>query len=133
MKRLSLLLIIFLLASVVTAGDSVITSFTISPQGDMAVLEWESGLEGNLLKYKIERSPNNISFTMIHEVLPTGNFSQYQYIDNDVMKSTSQRVYYYRIKMVFADGTFVYSETKSVTLSFSGFQETWGSIKAMFR
>ncbi len=115
------------------AGDSVIESFTVSADGDKAILQWSSNIEGNLSKYKIERSEDGNIFTFIHQVLPEGNFSEYEYIDDDLMKNTSHRVYYYRIKMIFSDGTFAYSETKSVTLNFSGFQETWGSIKAMFR
>ncbi|NQS98051.1 MAG: hypothetical protein HQ591_06325 [candidate division Zixibacteria bacterium] len=133
MKKLNYIIIALALATAVIAGDSVIISFTIDSQGDMAILEWQSGVEGNLLKYKIERSPNNINYTFIEEILPQGNYTTYQYIDDDVMKTNSQRIYYYRIKMIFADGTYAYSEVKSVTLTFSGFQETWGSIKALFK
>ena len=133
MKKVSFIIIVIAFAAAAIAGDSVIISFTVNSQGDMAILDWQSGLEGNLFKYKIERSPNNINYTFIEEILPQGSYTAYQYIDNDVMKSNSQRVYYYRIKMIFADGTYAYSEVKSVTLTFSGFQETWGSIKALFK
>lgn len=128
-----LILSILLVTVAAFAGASVIASFSVSGQGDKAVLEWLSGIEGNLIKYKIERSENNLNFTAIQEIFPGGNFSSYQFIDDDVMKLSSQRIFYYRIKMIFADNTSAYSEVKSVTLSFSGLQETWGSIKAMFR
>ena len=132
MKKTVLVIAVTLIA-VVVAGSSVIETFSATPQGDQAVLEWVSGVEGNLVKYKVERSENNISFTSIQEVYPQGNYSNYMYIDDTIMKLTSLRVYYYRIKMIFADGSFDVSEVKSVTLTFSGLQETWGSIKAMFR
>jgi len=131
MKKL--LVIGTLLIASVLVWASVIETFTVSAQGDQARLQWNSGIEGNLTKYKIERSENNLNYTMVTEINPMGSFSLYQYLDDTIMKSSSQRVYYYRIKMVYADGNFDYSETASVTLSFSGLQETWGSIKAMFR
>ena len=114
------------------AVNSVITDFSAYGEGDRVVLNWTSGIEGNLNKYKIERSSNNQNFSHISDIAPEGDFFHYEYIDNDVLKS-SQRLFYYRIKMVFTDGTYTYSDTSSVTLQFSGIQETWGSIKAMFR
>jgi len=132
MKRIYILGVL-LLAAIVFAGSSVIETFTVTPQGDQAYLQWNSGIEGNLSKYKIERSVDNKTYTSIAEITPQGSFSLYQYIDDNIMKSTAQRIYYYRIKMIFTDGSFDYSDVVSVTLSFSGLQETWGSIKAMFR
>ena len=132
MKK-TILIIATMLIAVVIAGSSVIDTFTAEPDGDRAVLEWSSGIEGNLTKYKVERSEDNNSFTAIQEIYPQGNYASYEYIDDDIMKLTSHRVYYYRIKMIFADGTFDVSDVESVTLTFSGLQETWGSIKAMFR
>ncbi|MBC8277267.1 MAG: hypothetical protein H8E46_03485 [FCB group bacterium] len=132
MKKTVFVIAITLIA-VIVAGSSVIETFTVTSQGDQAVIEWVSGVEGNLLKYKVERSEDNKSFTSIQEVYPQGNYSNYVYIDDNIMKLTSQRIYYYRIKMIFADGSFDVSDVKSVTLTFSGLQETWGSIKAMFR
>ena len=115
------------------AGASVIETFTVNAEGDRAVLEWNSGVEGNLVKYKIERSEDSISFSYIYEITPQGDFSIYQYIDDDIMKQSSHRVYYYRIKMIYSNNTYDYSEVKSATLTFSGLQETWGSIKALFK
>lgn len=132
MKKTALVIAVTLIA-VIVAGSSVIETFTATPQGDQTVLEWFSGIEGNLVKYRVERSEDNKSFTSIQEIYPQGNYSNYMYIDDTIMKLTSLRIYYYRIKMIFADGSFDVSEVKSVTLSFSGLQETWGSIKAMFR
>lgn len=120
-------------AIIAFAGASVIETFTVNAEGDRAVLEWNSGIEGNLVKYKIERSEDNISFSYIYEMMPQGDFSIYQYIDDDIMKQSSHRVYYYRIKMIYSNNTYDYSEVKSATLTFSGLQETWGSIKALFK
>jgi hypothetical protein len=126
-------IIVIALCGLAVPTGSVLINFDVVPDGDKAILNWESGLELNLTKYKLERSADNKTFTLIAEVLPAGNFSQYEYIDDDIMKSYSNRIYYYRIRMIFGDGTYAYSDTKTVILNFSGLQETWGSIKAMFR
>ncbi len=115
------------------AVDSVITSFSVTADGDKAILEWVSGIEGNLAKYSVERSADGKVFSSIHDVFPQGNTVHYRYIDENPLKFYSQRLYYYRIKMLFSDGNFTYSEIESVSLNFNGLQETWGSIKAMFR
>jgi hypothetical protein len=124
---------LFLTLNLAWATDSVITDFTATSLGDKAQLEWTSGLEGNLIKYKVERSTDNQYFITLTDILPEGNYHTYIYIDDDIMKSSSQRLYYYRIRMIFADGTFCYSLVRSVNIQLSGLMETWGSIKAMFR
>jgi hypothetical protein len=113
--------------------DSVIVNFQVTSGGDYAILEWTSGVEAGLVKYKIERSIDNVSFSFVADVFPQGDNHTYTYTDDDVMKYTTQRLYYYRIKMLFTGNTFAYTPSESVLLAFSGFQETWGSIKAMFR
>lgn len=133
MKKITIVLLAGLFVLSAFAVDPVITSFTVTANGDEAILEWESGKELNLVKYKIERSSDNQNFTPVHDVFPRGDNSRYRYVDENPLKFSSHRIFYYRIKMLFADGSYVYSETKSVSLSFSGLQETWGSIKAMFR
>ena len=115
------------------AVDSVIVDFDAKGISDRAILEWTSGIEGSLALYKVERSDNGRSFISIDNVDPRGSNMEYQYIDTNPLDNGNQHIFYYRIKMVFADGSFTYSETKSATLTFSGLQETWGTIKAMFR
>lgn len=133
MKNFILPIFVLFLAVSAFAGESVITEFTVSADGEQAFLQWKSGIEGNLTKYKIERSIDSQTYSYIHETLPAGNNHTYTYYDDDLFKDYSQRIYYYRIKMTFADVTFCYSEVKSVQITLSGLAETWGSIKAMFR
>jgi hypothetical protein len=133
MKKIIFTIIILGLFIPVTAVDSVLLEFSVNADGDHAVVTWQSGIEGNLTKYKLERSTDGQIFNYIYEQPAQGNFTEYEYIDTDLYKFTSQRVYYYRIKMIFADGSYTYSEVQSVTIILSGLMETWGSIKAMFR
>ena len=133
MKNIIVIVFVLLFAVSIFAGGVVITEFTVNAVGDQALLQWTSGIEGNLTKYKIERSVDGQTFFYINETLPAGNNHVYIFYDDTLFKDSSQRLYYYRIKMTFSDGSFSYSEVKSVQVSFSGLAETWGSIKAMFR
>ncbi|MCX6640072.1 MAG: hypothetical protein NTW14_06265 [bacterium] len=125
----TLILVIFF-ATAFAAG--VITSFEARSEGDYAYLEWTSESESGLSVYRVERSLDALQFISVAEVEPTGDHSSYVYEDHDLVKS-STRTYYYRINALMKDGTNSFSSVKSVTLAFSGIQQTWGSIKALFR
>lgn len=116
----------------VAVSQGIITSFTATTKGDFVVLEWTSGPETGLDKYQVERSFDGLDFFPIADVFCTGANSTYIYEDHDIYKS-STRTYYYRIRAVMTDGSFSFSSVQSVTVSISGIQQTWGSIKALFR
>jgi hypothetical protein len=112
------------------AGADIL-EFTAEAQGDAISLNWRTGVEVNLHKFQVQRSINGTTYFTIGEVEPTGSYSEYHYLDN--LLSDSFRLYYYRLKIVDNSGAVSYSEVREVTISFSGIQQTWGSIKAMFR
>lgn len=126
----------FALGSLLIGGvvwaPGVIMTFSASNQGDSVTLEWSSGSEAGLSVYQIERSLDGLDFSTIAEVSPQGDNSTYIYEDHDLFKG-STRTYYYRIRAAMSNGTSSLSSVQSVTLSFSGIQQTWGSIKALFR
>ncbi len=123
--------ITLLLAGLVWA-PGVISSFSAYGEGDYVTLEWNSGSEEGLSIYQIERSLDGLDFSVINEVAPQGSNSSYVYEDHDLFKN-STRTYYYRIRASMNNGTSSLSSVQSVTLSFSNIQQTWGSIKALFR
>ena len=113
------------------AGADIL-EFTAESQGEGILLIWRTGIEFNLSTFEVQRSTNGTSFYSVAEVEPAGSYSEYQFVDNNLLKD-AMKTYYYRLKMVDINGTVTYSEVREVTMIFSGIQQTWGSIKAMFR
>ncbi len=113
-------------------AQGVFNSFTAGTQGDFAILEWTSGSENGLSEYQVERSLDGLDFITIDTVFPLGSNTTYIYEDHDLYKG-SNRTYYYRICALMNNGSRIYTSVESVTLSISGIQQTWGSIKALFR
>ena len=75
---------------------------------------WETQQEFNSSRFEIERAYDNASFQKIGSVLAAGTsntLKAYTFSDNS---NTSKNVSFYRIKMIDIDGTFAYSQTKSV-------------------
>jgi hypothetical protein len=123
--------LVMLIPLLVWAG-AVILEFTAEVQSNTVVLSWRTGVEMNLSIFQVQRSTNGSSFYSIGAVEPTGSYSQYQYVDDNLLKQ-SMRTYYYRLEMIDMDGTSSYSNVQQVIVIASGIQQTWGSIKAMFR
>jgi hypothetical protein len=108
-------------------------SFRAIPLIDHSRLEWNSGEETNLDAFIVERSSDGQSFMAVTRIESNGSYSEYSFTDSSPLDVDMNRSFYYRLKIIDHDGTFRYSETKEVTLTFSAVQQTWGSIKAMFR
>jgi hypothetical protein len=133
MKKRNLLIggLVVLIPLVLWAG-AVILQFTAEVQSNTVVLSWRTGVEVNLSEFQVQRSTTGTTFYSIGSVEPNGSYSEYQYVDDNLLKQ-SVRTYYYRLKIVDNDGTSTYSVVREVTIISSGIQQTWGSIKAMFR
>ncbi len=125
-------LTILLLFAATALAPSIITDFTAENGEDYVLLTWNSGTESGLSFYQIERSLDGIEFQAIGTMTPQGSNSSYEYEDHDLYKMTS-RTYFYRINATMTNGSSNYSSVAQVTLSFSGIQQTWGSIKSLFR
>lgn len=130
-KILTAFLVLALFAGLVWA-PGIINNFNAFAEDDYAVLEWDSGSEAGLSSFQVERSLDGLQFLNLASLPPQGDNSPYRYEDHDIYKS-SNRTYYYRIRAQMENGTSSLSSVQSVTLSFSGIQQTWGSIKALFR
>lgn len=78
-------------------------------------IAWQTEQEINSSRFEIERSYDNISFEKIGTVTAAGNSSllkSYSFTDNS---NSSNKASLYRIKMIDIDGSFAYSQVKSVT------------------
>ncbi|MCX7878179.1 MAG: hypothetical protein N2510_05985 [Ignavibacteria bacterium] len=131
-KLYKILAISFAVLTVIYASTEL-QYFTGKNETDSILLEWKTGLEHNLNRFEIERSasePNN--FVNIGSLNAIGNNSYY-YFRDQLSLQNSANVYYYRLKLVEHNGSYVYSQTITVTHVISSVRDTWGSIKAIFR
>jgi len=78
-------------------------------------LKWASATEQDFSHYEIERSRDGSNFEFLEKVNATGNNNLIQnYQTND--KNPWRGVSYYRLKMVDLDGSFEYSDQRSIVL-----------------
>lgn len=133
LKRVLVSLILAgVLASVAWAGVEVL-SLSVYPLGDHARVEWRTGQEIDFQKFVVERSPDGTNFFPVGQISARGSFSEYSFTDESPLDDERGRSFFYRLKTLNNDGTFGYTEIIEVSLNFSAVQQTWGSIKAMFR
>ncbi|MGN6163641.1 MAG: S8 family serine peptidase [Flavisolibacter sp.] len=87
--------------------------------GNAVVLNWKTGGEADVARYEIEVARGNdqlqaAQFVKIGEVVSGGNSTSmrtYSFTDSEAEKVGAQ---YYRLKIIDADGSFVYSEIRPV-------------------
>jgi hypothetical protein len=134
MRRLTILFFLILGLTLAAYAGAELLSFRVFPVVDHSQLEWSTGAEDGLRLFIVERSSDGSNYFSIGQVAGKGSYSQYHFSDSSPLDAIQEdRTFYYRLKIVDRDGTFRYSEVKEASLSFSDFQQTWGSIKAMFR
>lgn len=132
MKQYLIIFLVMISVAVLYAGGRVIRDFSVHTDDGRAILDWTSGVEAGLQSYEVQRSFDGSQFNAISHMDPSGDDHDYRYIDNDLFKGNISS-YYYRISGVLSDNKRYYSETRKITVSSSGINRTWGSIKAMFR
>lgn len=96
--------------------------FTAQKQGRGSVaLAWQTASEQNTSYFLVERSTDGSRYTPLGKVDAAGNSSSkqsYSFLD-DKTDSRMAR-YYYRLKMVDADGTFEYSPVRTILMKEKG-------------
>lgn len=83
-------------------------NFNVSLVQSKVVLQWSTGFETGLQSFDIERSNDGINFSTIGSVNATNTTSTAAYSFTDQSNTVIGR-YYYRLKMVDANGQFNYS------------------------
>jgi hypothetical protein len=131
-RKLLLILLTLAIAGICFASAEL-TSFRIYPVIDHSQLEWTTAIESDLQDFVVERSADGTTFLPVGRVTAKGSYSEYAFTDNSPLDVDMSRTFYYRLKMVDRSGAFQYSEVRTVSLTFTAVQQTWGSIKAMFR
>jgi hypothetical protein len=131
-RKLLLILFVLTLTGVCLAGAELL-SFRVYPVIDHCQMEWTTGVENDLQVFVVERSADGLEFSPVGHLNARGSFSDYTFTDASPLDVDMNRTFYYRIKLVDRNGAFQYSEVRTVSLTFTAVQHTWGSIKAMFR
>jgi hypothetical protein len=81
----------------------------------------------------MRRSPNsNDQFVRVHTALAHGVGQEYDFVDTQVFKSSSDKLDY-RLDAVYANGVREAVRTESVNYTSTAVRRTWGSLKAMFQ
>jgi hypothetical protein len=131
MKWTLTLLLVSLFSVVVANAEPQWEEFTLSAPHGQVIIEWTMADEAGCTSLVIERSTDGVEYFDIATFSPQGAGQLYRYIDTDVFKQTT-RTFHYRIRAEM-DEQFVLSEVKSIPLSINTVQQTWGSLKALFR
>ena len=90
-----------------------LTAFTASLNGNVVKLKWKTETEINNYGFYIERSADNITWSIIGFVEGNGNSNSpknYKYEDGNIQAGD----YYYRLKQVDTDGNFEYSKVVEI-------------------
>lgn len=94
-----------------------LSQFTAQLANEKVWLAWSTSQEENISHYCIERSYDNKNYEQAALFFPAeeiGSVNNYSY--KDPIKNTTGAVIYYRLKMVYKDGRFKYSETRFLRL-----------------
>jgi hypothetical protein len=137
MKKLVLLFAILLLTcSMLMAWDGF-TYVVANEHGTVVRVSWQAKDEHTVDYYEVYRSRVGSSNLEIRaSVTALGMGASYVFQDNMFSKASeySDYSFNYSVKAVFKDYSYKFSEKVLVSISnLSVSQQTWGSIKAMFR
>jgi hypothetical protein len=118
-KTVTKAILLILLTLILAAGSFAsveLFAFRVFPVVDHSQLEWSTGVEDNFRCFIVERSGDGETFVAVGQVTAKGSYSQYTFADESPLDADMNRVFYYRLKMVDRNGTFVYSEVKEAAL-----------------
>jgi len=140
MKKLFVILSFIMGITILFAGDTQLEYFRANSDGKVITIEWKAPSETAISDYEIERAAPSKFFEKIHSVqaknTPNVDYSyiddEAYYKDTDTKIINSDDVYSYRIKIVYKDNTYSYSNTINVEHKVSSIRRTWGMIKQMF-
>lgn len=140
MKKFLIIIGVVIGVAFLVAGNTQFEYFKANSDGKVITIEWKTISEVSVASYEIERAAPNKFFEKIHSE-PAKNISnaEYSYVDdeayykdNDDNRINSDDIYSYRIKIVYEDNSYSFSNTINVEHKVSSIRRTWGMIKQMF-
>ena len=112
LKKLFLLVITSFLVFAAIANDATKVSFSAKWENKKTSLTWTAENEKDLSHYTIERSINGSEFKEIALVFTSEDASvQSQHLYSDNVKAEVNAIINYRLKMVYSNGSYLYSTT----------------------
>lgn len=135
MKRIIPIIALLLLAGwTFSSNDAALRFFKVDRENNDMVVTWEATAEEGMDRYELQRKTRftNNQYIVVSDVEPHGADKQYRLIDDQVYKSSSERVDY-RLEAVFENGVRKELAAQSISYTPTAVRRTWGSIKAMFQ
>lgn len=102
-------------------------SFTGVNRGTVNDLTWIVDQEYNLSRYEVQRSTDGFNYQTIKQVTARNSVSQTTYTASDFIGTNPSPYYYYRLRSVNLDGTYMYSEIVLIKISSKGKFEVLGN------
>ena len=108
---------VYIITNTLITLPVTISSFTGSCVNNAVLLSWTTQSESNSLRFDIQRSADGSSWEQIGQVGAAGNSSitkSYNFTDVNPLSSPGNN--YYRLRLVDADGQYVYSRVVLVSM-----------------
>lgn len=132
MKKILLSIIITLTLATITFAYDGLEFFNGRSENNDIILEWKINSQEDIESFDIlKKRSNDTDYKNIDKISSIGP-GLYSYKDETPLYKTSGLSFTYKLKIIFADHV-EYSDPIEVNMNISGVNQTWGSIKAMFR
>ena len=126
------ILVLLTLASF-SFGEAVVSGFSGYEDEGRIIVQWVTELEDGVVGFEIQRSTDlGRTFFAVGFLHAQGRGSAYTFIDDAIIAKVSGREYTYRLKVRDANGDTHFTDTINVETVLS-VQQTWGSLKALFK
>ena len=120
------------LMSGIYAG-AILNGFSGYAEDARIIIQWNTSTESNVRGFEVQRSTDGHTFFEIGFLHAQGDKSAYTFVDDSIIAKVSGRDYFYRLKIRDIDGSSELSEIITIPSNISGVNQTWGSLKALFK
>ena len=131
-KLITNILILLALASF-GLGEAIISTFSGYEDDGRIIIQWTTDMENGVAGFEIQRSMDQgRTFHEVGFLHAQGRGSGYTFIDDSIIAKVSGREYTYRLKIRDINGDSQFTDTINIETVLS-VQQTWGSLKALFK
>ena len=123
--------VVVLLSSIM--GGATLNDFSGYAEDARIIIQWNTTTEINVSRFEIQRSTDGHTFFEIGFLNAQGQGSGYTFVDDSIFAKVSGRDYFYRLKIRDIDGNSQLTEIITIPSNISSVNQTWGSLKALFK